>query len=74
MAISASSLRNDLYRLLDRVLETGEPLVIERKGRLLRIVPDEPRSRLSRLPRRPSFIRGVPEDLIHLDWSGDWKP
>lgn len=74
MAVSASHLRSDLYRLLDRVLESGEPLIIERKGRRLRVVPDAPPSRLVRLPLRPDFIRGDPADLVHMDWSGEWKP
>jgi hypothetical protein len=74
MTLSASRLRGDLYRLLDQVLETGEPLVIERKGRRLRVVADAPRSRLVRLPKRPGFIHGDPTDLIHLDWSKEWRP
>lgn len=37
MAITASQLRQDVYRLLDHVLETGVPLEIERGGRRLRI-------------------------------------
>lgn len=74
MGITASQLRSDLYRLLDHVLDTGEPLVIERKGRRLRVVPDAPPSRLARLPRRPGFIVGDPEDLVHLDWSKEWRP
>lgn len=74
MAVSASRLRSDLYRLLDRVIETGEPLLIERKGRTLRVVPDAPRSRLSRLVRRDDAIVGDPADLVHLDWSQEWRP
>jgi len=74
MSVTASRLRSDLYRLLDQVLETGEPLVIERKGRRLRVVADAPPSRLARLPRRPDFVQGDPADLVHLDWSGEWKP
>ncbi len=74
MAITASHLRSDLYRLLDQVLESGEPLIIERKGRRLRVVPEVPASRLARLSRRPDFILGDPADLVHMDWSGEWQP
>jgi antitoxin (DNA-binding transcriptional repressor) of toxin-antitoxin stability system len=74
MSVSASTLRSDLYRLLDRVLETGEPLVIERKGRRLRIVAEAAGSRLDRLPRRPGAVTGDPGDLAHLDWSQEWRP
>src|SRR5688572_10675401 len=31
----------DIYRILDQVLETGVPVEIERRGKLLKIVPVE---------------------------------
>jgi antitoxin (DNA-binding transcriptional repressor) of toxin-antitoxin stability system len=74
MAVTASELRQDVYRLLDEVLETGVPLEIERKGRLLRIVPADGPSKLARCERRPGYIVGDPEDLVHLDWSEEWRP
>lgn len=74
MSISASKLRENIYRLLDQVLETGVPLVIERNGRTLRIVPTEQPDRMSRLVRRPDVVVGDPEDLVHLDWSSEWRP
>ena len=74
MPITASKLRSDIYRLLDHALATGEAIEIERNGRRLRIVPDERPSRLSRLPRRPEAGVGDSEDLVHMDWSAEWRP
>jgi len=76
MKITASKLRENIYRLLDEVIETGVPVEVERRGRRLRIVPaDEPvRAKLGRLDPHPEAIRGDPEDLVHLDWSTEWKP
>lgn len=74
MGISASKLRADIYRLLDQVLDTGQPLEIERKGKVLVIEPKEQGSRLDRLPHNEGFIVGDPEDLVSLDWSGEWRP
>ena len=74
MAISASELRRNVYRVLDRVADTGQPVEIVRRGRRLRIVPVEPASKLSRLVSRPSFLRVDPEDIVHLDWSDEWRP
>jgi antitoxin (DNA-binding transcriptional repressor) of toxin-antitoxin stability system len=71
---TASRLRANLYRVLDRVLETGEPVEIERKGRLLRIEAVPPTDRLSRLRPHPEAIRADPETLVHLDWSAEWQP
>jgi hypothetical protein len=72
MSVTASQLRQDIYRLLDQVLSTGEPLEIERKGRTLRLVPDEPAGRLSRIQTHPGAINGDPEELVSLDWSPEW--
>lgn len=74
MAMSASELRQNIYRLLDEVLETGVPLEIERKGRTLRIVPEERFSKLDRIVGREDALVGDPDDIIHMDWSKYWKP
>lgn len=74
MGISASKLRADIYRLLDEVLETGQVLEIERKGKVLEIAPKDRGVRLERLPRREGYILGDPADLVELDWSGEWRP
>jgi antitoxin (DNA-binding transcriptional repressor) of toxin-antitoxin stability system len=74
MAVTASRLRENIYRLLDHVLETGVPLEVERKGRVLRIVPAEPGDKLGNLVRREEFLRCDPEDLVHRDWSQEWNP
>jgi hypothetical protein len=72
--LTASKLRESIYRILDHALETGEVIEIERNGRRLRIVPDEPRNRLDRLVYRPDVIVGDSEDFVQLDWSNEWKP
>lgn len=76
MKMTASKLRENIYKVLDQVLETGAPVEIERRGRKLRIVPGDepPRNKLDRLEAHPRAIVGDPEDLVHLDWSGEWKP
>ena len=73
MSLSASKLRQDIYRILDQVLETGVPVEIRRKGRTLKIVPDDPPSKLARLKKR-DFLVDDPESYVHLDWYGEWKP
>jgi hypothetical protein len=42
MPLTASKLRENIYRILDQVLETGVPVEIERRGKILKIVPTEP--------------------------------
>jgi hypothetical protein len=74
VATTASQLRANIYRMLDEVLETGQPLEIERKGKTLVIAPKEEQSIWDRLPRREGAIVGDPDELIHIDWSSEWNP
>lgn len=74
MVVTASQLRQNIYRLLDEVAETGVPLEIERRGRRLRIVAVEPPSKLDRIVVRRDLINGDPDELVHLDWSSAWRP
>jgi len=68
-----SRLRANLYRMLDHALETGESLEIERKGRRLRITVDRG-EKLDLLRPNPDYIRGDADDLVHMDWSHEWRP
>lgn len=73
MKVNASSLRKNIYRLLDHVLETGEPLEVERNGMLLKVLPQSGKSdKFSRLVHH-DCMKGDPEDLVHLDWSDEWS-
>jgi hypothetical protein len=72
MRLTASSLRADVYRILDQVLETGVPVLIERKGKMLKIVAVEAASKLDNLEPRP-FLAVDPEELVSLDWSAEWE-
>lgn len=72
MAITASKLRENVYRILDDAIETGVPVEIERKGVILRIVPDTAPSRLDRIEKRDLF-EGDPDSIIGADWLAGWS-
>ena len=74
--LTASKLRENVYKILDQVLETGVPVEISRRGRRLRIVPlDRPaKSKLENLKEHREAIRGDPEEIVHIDWSNEWRP
>lgn len=61
--LSLTALRRNLFEIADRVLATGVPVVIERKGRTLLLCPDMHRSRLAGLKCR-KLIRGEAELLV----------
>jgi len=72
--LTPSDLRENVYRILDEVLETGRAVEINRRGMILKIVPAVPRDKLASLSPHPEFLRCDPEDLVHLDWSEEWRP
>lgn len=74
MAITASALRSDVYNILDRVLESGDPVIIERNGRQLKIVAVEPTSMFDRLVEHPGYVIGNSDDFVEMDWSHEWRP
>jgi hypothetical protein len=76
MALMPSKLRENIYRILDQVAETGVPVEIVRGRRRLKIVPADESgpSRVSRLKARPKALVGDPQLLVHMDWSKEWKP
>ena len=70
--IKPSHLREDIYNLLDRIIETGIPLEIKRKGKILKVMLDKKASKLSNLKKR-DVMSTDPQSYIHLDWSKKWQ-
>ena len=69
--LSLTALRKRLFEVVDRVLSTGTPAVIERNGRRVLLVPeDRIGSRLSHLRRRNGIV-GDPETLVE-EKVGEW--
>lgn len=74
MVYTATALRKSIYTVLDSVLESGNPAIIIRNGKRLRIVPDEPIRRLDRLVSHTTVTEnadGLPD--IHWDEIGSAK-
>ena len=72
MRLTASKLRENLYRLLDQVIATGTPIEVTHKGTSLKIIPEKLPSKLGRLPKRKSF-KGDPDDILHMDWLAEGR-
>jgi hypothetical protein len=45
----------------------------KRRGKILRIAPAEPTSKLDNLKPRP-YLLSDPEELVHFDWSAEIAP
>jgi hypothetical protein len=72
MAITASKLRENVYRILDEAIETGKPVEVVRKGVRLTIVPPKRVSKMANLKKRKIFVGDV-EDILHIDWLKEWS-
>lgn len=69
--LSLTALRNQLFKIVDGVIETGIPIEIERKGSRLKIVLVEKKCKFGNLKKR-NCINGDPDELIDLKVS-EWN-
>ena len=72
ITVRASELRKDLFRLLDRCLETGTAIDVPRKGHTVRIAALRQRVRVADLPRRPGVV--VDGDTLDGFSPAEWRP
>jgi prevent-host-death family protein len=47
--VTMTELRRNLFRLVDEALETGEPIVVKRKGRAVKLIPEAVNARSGKL-------------------------
>jgi hypothetical protein len=74
MRLTATHLRAELFKTLDRIVSTGEPVEVERPGGRVRLVAAAPTGRLAQLRPHPGCIVGDPDDLAALSWPNVWQP
>lgn len=72
MHISLTQLRANLYKVVDEVIATGKPVEIERKGVIVKLVPEYPKKKLENLVKHPGTLVGDPDEIVHMDWSAEW--
>lgn len=67
MKLSATELRQNLYRIIDTVIATGETVEVERKHGTVRIVSEQKRSIWDSLE-----VHDVVAGDIEMDWTHAW--
>ena len=70
--MSLTSLRAQLYKVVDGVIATGIPVEIERNGHKVKIILEQPKSKLANLQPHNCIV-GDAEDLVSLpidEWQG----
>jgi len=69
--MSLTSLRNNLFKIVDEVIKTGNPVEIERNGHRLKIILEEKKSKLNNLKPHDCIV-GDPDDLVHMKVA-EWR-
>lgn len=73
MSVTATQLRNNVYKILDEVLESGTPQEVLRHGRKLLIVSaGPPDRRLDNLPKN-QFRNCSFDELVATSWEDSWN-
>ena len=72
MRVTASQLRQDIFKILDQVIEKNETIEILRKGHLIRIVPEKKKEKLKNLKKRKYSDEPL-SSFDHIDWTHEWK-
>ncbi len=72
--LTATSLRAELFKTLDHVIATGEPVEIQRPGGRVRLVAARTGNRLARLRPHQGCIVGDPDQLAAFSWPDVWQP
>jgi len=70
--ISLDYFQTNYDRLFKDISETGIPAEIEYKGKKF-VISIAETDKLSNLKPHPDCIEGDPEDIVQIDWSGEWK-
>jgi len=70
--LNLTTLRKELFKVVDQVIETGQSIEIERNGHKLKIVLDEKKDKFLNLTKRNHVVLCDEDELIAS--SSDWKP
>jgi hypothetical protein len=71
--ISLTALRNNIFKIVDEVIKTGNPVELERKGHRLKIVMEAKKSKLENLKPHDCIV-GNPDELIDLKVAEWYEP
>ena len=69
---SVSALRSNIYQIIDQALNSGVPITIVRKGKTLKIVPEEKKNKFSNLKKREG-LNCDPDELVSISWESEWN-
>ena len=76
MVITATKLRQNVYKIIDEVITTGKPVTIRRGNEEVKIStvpkrkkPLKKKNKLDNIKPRGGILNCDPEEIVHMDWS-----
>jgi hypothetical protein len=72
MKLTVTKFRQNIYRYLDKVINTGIPIELERDGRIIKVLIEKPKNKLSNLEHH-NYYKGDYKDIDSIDWYKEWK-
>lgn len=73
MSLSLTELRNNLYKIVDQVIETGIPVEVTRNNHKIKIILSDGPSKLERLSVRQNVFNDDPESIVNCNWISEWS-
>ena len=73
--ITLTSLREKIFKIFDKISETGEPVIVKRKGKLMKIElinQEKVTDKLFKQPFKKNAVSGNSDDLVDFK-SWDWN-
>lgn len=78
MIVSVTKLRKELFKLMDQIAQSGEPVFVDRNGIRIKISRDES-SEISKFDRIKKFhgesvLKCPIEEIENIEWDSVWEP
>jgi len=70
--LSVARLRENLYSIFNRMIETGESTVVVKNGHQFIITVQKKQTKFDKLQARPG-LNCDPEDIIETSWDDCWS-
>lgn len=80
MTLTIEQFQQDAKHWLAQLRDTGESLVLLSGGEVYEIrsagagLSEAALAELTKVLPKRDIIEGDPEDLVHIDWSSQWRP
>jgi len=72
MIVNPTEFRNNLFSILDSVINEQKQIDINRNGTIIHLVPERKKSRLENLTPA-NFQKCSDEELENIKWENEWK-